>query len=120
MAVAEMSLTEAGIAAFHRDGYVLRHALFAPEEIAMLSDAIAKNTYACPDSKGASTGPARPGPRQGLGRHDVPSRASGIGTRVSGGAAGSGAAGPWISQASPSTSARSVTARVPTPNGRAK
>ena len=57
----DMSLTEAEIAAFHRDGYVLRRGLFAADEIAMLSDAIvndpaiAKNTYVRPDSKGAST-----------------------------------------------------------------
>jgi ectoine hydroxylase-related dioxygenase (phytanoyl-CoA dioxygenase family) len=61
MAAPDLSLTEAEIAAFHRDGYVLRRALFAREEIAMLSDAIvndpaiAKNTYVRPDSKGAST-----------------------------------------------------------------
>ena len=56
-----MSLTEAEIAAFHRDGYVLRRGLFAADEVALLSDAIvndpaiAKNTYVRPDSKGAST-----------------------------------------------------------------
>jgi ectoine hydroxylase len=58
---ADMSLTEAEIAAFHRDGYVLRRGLFAADEVALLSDAIvndpaiAKNTYVRPDSKGAST-----------------------------------------------------------------
>ncbi|MBI3504865.1 MAG: phytanoyl-CoA dioxygenase family protein [Proteobacteria bacterium] len=56
-----MSLTESEIAAFGRDGYVLRRGLFAPDEVALLSDAIvndpaiAKNTYVRPDSKGAST-----------------------------------------------------------------
>jgi len=58
---ADMSLTDAEVAAYHRDGYVLRRGLFAPDEIALLSDAIvndpaiAKNTYVRPDSKGAST-----------------------------------------------------------------
>jgi ectoine hydroxylase len=58
---ADMSLTDAEIAAYHRDGYVLRRGLFAPDEIALLSDAIvndpaiAKNTYVREDSKGAAT-----------------------------------------------------------------
>ncbi len=61
MPAVDMSLTEAEIAQFHRDGYVLRRGLFAPDEVAMLSDAIvndpaiARNTYVRPDSKGAST-----------------------------------------------------------------
>lgn len=57
----DRSLTDAEIAAYHRDGYVLRRGLFAPDEIALLSrtivedPAIAKNTYVREDSKGAAT-----------------------------------------------------------------
>jgi ectoine hydroxylase-related dioxygenase (phytanoyl-CoA dioxygenase family) len=57
----DLSLTADEIAAFHRDGYVLRRGLFAPDEVALLSDAIrndpaiAANTYVRPDSKGAAT-----------------------------------------------------------------
>jgi hypothetical protein len=56
-----MSLTGSEIAAFHRDGYVLRRGLFMPDEVALLSEAIvndpaiAQNTYVRPDSQGAST-----------------------------------------------------------------
>ena len=61
MTIADMSLTQAEIASFHRDGYVLRRGLFAPDEVALLSQAItndpaiAQNTYVRPDSMGAST-----------------------------------------------------------------
>lgn len=57
----DLSLTADELAAFARDGYVLRRNLFAADEIEMLSDAIrndpaiAKATYVRPDSKGAST-----------------------------------------------------------------
>lgn len=61
MTAADMSLTEAEVDAYRRDGYVLRRGLFAPDEVALLSTAIrtdpaiAANTYARMDSKGAST-----------------------------------------------------------------
>lgn len=60
-AAPDLSLTADELAAFARDGYVLRRGLFASDEIGMLSDAIrndpaiAKATYVRPDSQGAST-----------------------------------------------------------------
>ena len=53
----DMSLTEAEIEAYRRDGYVLRRGLFAPDEVALISDAIrtdlaiAANTYARKDRR---------------------------------------------------------------------
>jgi hypothetical protein len=61
MTGSDMSLTEAEVESYRRDGYVLRRGLFAPDEVALISDAIrtdpaiAANTYARKDSKGAST-----------------------------------------------------------------
>lgn len=61
MQTADMSLTQAEIEAYRRDGYVLRRGLFSPDEIALVDEAIrtdpaiAANTYARMDSKGAST-----------------------------------------------------------------
>ncbi len=60
-AAPDLSLTADELAVFARDGYVLRRNLFAADEVALLSDAIrndpaiAKNTYARADSKGAAT-----------------------------------------------------------------